>query len=181
MSLTIPLPQTSVSLTYRQLNAGDAPSLFSGLMSHAESLTYLTNEPHRTLEDTQLFIENTLAEWPTGPKYNMGIVWKATGELVGTLALIEEGGRAYFGYAIYPAWRRRGIATEASRWAIHVLRQQPHIFRIYAFCDAENEASKGVLRKAGLVEEATLHRWMSFLNQGSKPKDCTFFYDPWEG
>ncbi|MEL6534785.1 MAG: GNAT family N-acetyltransferase, partial [Bacteroidota bacterium] len=150
----------------------------SNLMSHPPSLTYLTNEPHQTLEDTLQFIEQTGTEWSTGPKYNMGIVWKETGELVGTLAIIDEGGRAYFGYAIYPGWRGRGIATEASRWAIQVLLQHSEVFRIYAYCDSENEASKAVLRKAGLVEEATLYRWMRFPNQGLKPKDCTFFYYP---
>ncbi|HAA15744.1 MAG TPA: hypothetical protein DCE41_30165, partial [Cytophagales bacterium] len=91
MPLSIPLPQSSVSLTYRKLTTTDAPSLYAELMSHAESLTFLTYAPHSNLQETQQFIEQALSEWETGPKYNLGIVWQATGELVGTLAIIDEG------------------------------------------------------------------------------------------
>jgi predicted acetyltransferase len=78
------------------------------------------------------------------------------GELVGRLSvrfvlndfLAAEGG--HIGYAVLPAFRRRGYATEMMRRAVAIAREGG-VERILVFCDDDNLASATVIERAGGV------------------------------
>lgn len=178
MAFTIHFPAASSRLSFRKLRPEDAFTLFE-YTQHKQNLKYLSFLPHQSIQDARDFIDQANLAWEVGSKYDMAITWKNNSqELIGTLAIINEGGRVFIGYNIHPNQQGKGVATEATQWAIQWLQRNTEVYRIYAFCDAQHEASKAVLRKAGMIEEGKLHQWMVFPNQGNQAKDCTFFWAP---
>jgi RimJ/RimL family protein N-acetyltransferase len=63
----------------------------------------------------------------------------------------NEEGMVELGYAIAPAYRRRGLAIEATRGMIKYAFQYPGIRRVDAHTLPEKNASTGVLEKAGMT------------------------------
>jgi [ribosomal protein S5]-alanine N-acetyltransferase len=62
----------------------------------------------------------------------------------------DESGMVEIGYAIVPAYRRRGLATEATQGFIDHALSHPHVIRVDAHTLAEPNASTRVLEKAGM-------------------------------
>ena len=63
---------------------------------------------------------------------------------------VNKEGMVELGYAIAPAYRRRGLAIEATRGMIEYAFLHPEIMRIDAHTLPEKNASTGVLEKAGM-------------------------------
>ena len=70
--------------------------------------------------------------------------------LGGFKGLVNEEGMVELGYAIAPAYRRRGLAIEATRGMIKYAFQHPGILCVDAHTLPEKNASTGVLEKAGM-------------------------------
>jgi predicted acetyltransferase len=68
-----------------------------------------------------------------------------------TPALLQAGG--HIGYAVLPAFRRRGYATEMLRLALGVARDGLGLTRVLLTCDDDNAASIRVIEKNGGVLE----------------------------
>lgn len=60
------------------------------------------------------------------------------------------------GFFLVPPARGSGIATDVVRLQIHYAFDQMRVNRIWGSCDAGNEASAGVMRRAGMREEGLL-------------------------
>ena len=100
---------------------------------------------------------------PTGLVPSTFLLAEDDGALVGRLSvrfvlnefLAAEGG--HIGYAVLPAFRRRGYATELMRRAVAIAREGG-VERILVFCDDDNLASATVIERAGGVLESVLPR-----------------------
>ena len=68
----------------------------------------------------------------------------------GFKGLVNEVGMVELGYAIATAYRRRGLAIEATRGMIKYAFQHPEIKRVDAHTLPEKNASTTVLEKAGM-------------------------------
>lgn len=68
----------------------------------------------------------------------------------------DESGMVEIGYAIVPAYRRRGLATEAAQGLIDHAFSHAHIERVDAHTLAERNASTRVLEKAGMKHVGTV-------------------------
>ena len=99
---------------------------------------------------------------------------------MGSFGVINENGKIQFGYIFSPTQWGNGYATEACKKMMTLLRDRKDIYRIGTYVDQENTASIKVLKKSGLIEEATLSQWVRFPNQGNTPKDCVLFRVPVE-
>ena len=60
------------------------------------------------------------------------------------------------GYFLVPPARGTGIASDVVRLQIHYAFDQMQMNRIWGACDAANDASTGVMRRAGMREEGLL-------------------------
>lgn len=85
---------------------------------------------------------------------------EADGRVVGSCHLswnVREG-RGFFGYWIGKPYRGQGYATEASKGLIDFCFAKLGAQRVWAMAFADNGASRRVLKKAGLREEAPLRK-----------------------
>jgi RimJ/RimL family protein N-acetyltransferase len=73
------------------------------------------------------------------------------------------------GYAFYPAFWGRGLATEVATACLELGRRELHLATIVAVTSPENRSSQHVLRKVGLVYER------DFMNEGAL---CSLFRTP---
>ena len=97
--------------------------------------------------------------------YQMAVVLKASGRLIGTCGLrqrqqVDYGGgsplEGDIGYGIHADHRRRGYATEACLAMLRFGFEEIGLHRVWTFCLAENEASWRVLERIGMRREGVL-------------------------
>ncbi|HEX8494586.1 MAG TPA: GNAT family N-acetyltransferase [Pyrinomonadaceae bacterium] len=74
----------------------------------------------------------------------------------GFKGVADESGMVEIGYSIAPAWRTRGLATEAAQGLIDYAFSHPHIKMIDAHTLAETNPSTKVLKKVGMKFMAAL-------------------------
>jgi ribosomal-protein-alanine N-acetyltransferase len=147
-------------LVLRALAREDAPAVFD-YASLPESSRYLSWSPHRSLADSDRFIDVVLAGYASGAPP----LWAVTegGHAVGTICFLEHSrvhAHAALGYVISPLCWGRGLATEAARAVVdHGFSDEClGLNRIEAQVRVENAASARVLEKVGLRREAVLRQ-----------------------
>src|SRR5688572_14547837 len=75
----------------------------------------------------------------------------------GFAGLPDEKGVVEIGYAIAPAYRNRGLATEAAQGLVDYALSQPHIKMVDAHTLAQTNPSTTVLEKIGMKKIGTAH------------------------
>jgi predicted acetyltransferase len=103
-------------------------------------------------------------ELPDGFVAHAELVAEVDGEIVGRTSIrwdLNEflsalGG--HIGYAVRPAHRRQGHATEILRQSVDVLRERG-VHRILVTCDDDNLASARVIEACGGVLEGVVPHW----------------------
>jgi ribosomal-protein-alanine N-acetyltransferase len=173
--LLLPEKIETEQLLLERVRYEDAEAIFYSYASKPEVTKFLAFPTHQSVQDARSFLAYAVGAWDKGIEYVFGIRLKADGQFIGTIGVINENGKAHFGYSISPMFWNKGIATEACRELLSVLKKQKDIHRIWTFIDAENIASGKVLAKCGLVEEARLAKWFRFINQDNQPKDCILY------
>lgn len=165
-------------LLMQRLRYEDASEIFYTYASKPEATRYLSWPTHNSIKDTRQFLQYACAAWQTGIDFSYSIRVKGTGRMVGSIGVVNDTGKTHFGYVLGPLHWGHGFATEACRQLLELLINNPDVYRIGTFVDAENIASAKVLYKCGLIEEAHLVKWYRFVNQANEPKDCILFKLP---
>lgn len=178
--LRLPEKFETPRLLLQRLKYEDAEEIFYAYASKSEATRYVTWATHQTIRDTRQYLATAVPAWNSGLHFNYSLRLLQDNRLVGSIGAINEGGRVQFGYIISPLWWNNGFATEACQWLLGQLILEKSVFRIWTFVDVDNESSCAVLRKCGMIEEARMIRWHSFVNQDNKAKDCIFFRYPIE-
>lgn len=173
--LNLPEKIETDRLVLLRLRYEDAEEMFYTYASKPEVTKHLSFHTHQSVGDARNFLEYVVVAWEKGTEYAFGIRLKGENRFIGTIGFINEDGKVQFGYALSPNYWNKGLATEASKAVLSILKQQKDIHRIWTFIDAENVASGKVLLKCGLVEEARLTKWFRFVNQDNEPKDCILY------
>jgi len=139
-----------------------------------------------TEEDTKAFIALAMDLQHQTPRrsYELAVVFKATGRLIGGASLRVQAGdprTAELGYTFHPGAWGRGLATEAAKALVQFGFQRLGVQRVFATCRPENTASYRVLRKAGLHFEEYLQNVKIVRGQLVDAFLCGLAREEWAG
>lgn len=158
-------------LRLRVPRLSDARAIFEGYAQDAEVVRYLAWRPHRSLRETEQFLEKCAAGWAAGDDFPWAVTLKPGAELIGMLGLRPRGFKADVGYALARRFWGQGFAAEALRPVVGWALAQPGVFRVWALCDVDNRASARVLEKVGMTREGLLRRYTLHPNASDEPRD----------
>jgi [ribosomal protein S5]-alanine N-acetyltransferase len=163
--------QTS-RLILRRPRGEEAPLIFRAYGQDAEVTRYLMWRPHQDVQEAQAAVERFLSGWAAGTQFCWLIFAREGNELAGSIAARRDENGVNLGYLLArPHWGR-GLMTEAVAAVVRWAYSDPSVFRIWAACDVENEASARVLEKTGFLREDVLKKWSLLPNISAVPRDC---------
>ena len=141
-------------LTLIAPNSDDAEAIFERYASIPEVTRYLGWPQHRSVADTQGFLEFSAMEWerwPAGPY----LIWsRDDGRLLGGTGLsFKDEHIAITGYVLAKDSWGQGYASEALAAMIDLAREIG-VTRVEALCHPQHRASWRILEKAGFVRES---------------------------
>ena len=168
---TPPESLTTTRLLLRKPRAEDAPLIFTGYAQDPEVTRYLTFRPHVDLKDAQEAVERFLEGWRSGKSYCWLIFRRDGEELIGAISAREDQG-INLGYLVARPYWRRGFMSEALGAVVEWAFGKPAIFRVWAVCDVDNEASARLLERTGFHQEGILRKWSVHPNVSYVPRDC---------
>jgi len=142
----------------------DARDIFARFASDDEVTRYLSWPLHRTVADSDAFVQFSLDEWSRRPAGPYLIRDRSDGRLIGSTGLaVDDKARAMTGYVLArDAWGR-GYATEALTAMLQIAAVMG-LEELSALCHAEHKASIRVLEKCGFSRDAGVRSPMSFPN-----------------
>jgi RimJ/RimL family protein N-acetyltransferase len=166
-------------LVVRCYDPRDAPLLKAAIDESLEHLRpwmpWAYGEP-LTLEQQLELVRQFRSSFDANENFTYGIFDRDESELLGSTGLhphIGAGGLE-IGYWIRASATRQGLVTESSAALTRVGLEVCAADRIEIRIEPHNEASLGVPRKLGFVEEATLRRRLPW-REGEPLRDVTIF------
>ena len=166
-------------LVIRCYDPRDAPLLKEAIDSSLEYLLpwmpWAADEPQTLDEKTEL-LRGFRSAFDAGENFTYAIFSADESELLGSAGLeprVGPGGLE-IGYWVRTSVTRQGIATEMAAALTRVGIEVCGADRIEIRIDPGNEASMGIPRKLGFVEEATLRRRLP-VRAGGPLRDVTIF------
>jgi [ribosomal protein S5]-alanine N-acetyltransferase len=142
-------------LRLRPLTLEDGAAMFL-YASDPEVTKYLPWEPAMSAESVRPFLAEQVWRRKQGTAYTFGIIWKETGELIGSTSLMGLSTwrfwrrQAELGYILRRDFWGRGVMTEAAQMTLDFAFRSLRVRRVYAWADTENTASCRVLEKIGM-------------------------------
>jgi [ribosomal protein S5]-alanine N-acetyltransferase len=141
--------------------------------SDPETVRYLVFKRNDSIQEVETFLQTCLESWEKGSDFDYAICLKATGDLIGMIAIRNVSSfMPNFGYVVMKQYWGNGYVSEALSTLMHWAWAQPHIYRLWAYCDVDNRASARVMEKTGMIKEAVLRRWHMAPNISNEPRDC---------
>lgn len=112
--------------------------------------------------------------WRTGGATRTFAARDATSrELLGGCEIrLKDEGIAHMSYWIFPEHRRRGLASRAVRLACGFAFSELGVERIELYVEPDNQASRGVARRAGFTQEGILRARARF---GAERRDMILY------
>jgi RimJ/RimL family protein N-acetyltransferase len=170
-----PAQIATARLRLRRLAAADAATIFAAYAQDPEVTRYLMWRPHRSIAETQAYVESRIAAWTNDEAFTYALTLPEASRAIGAIELRPAGHRVEFGYVLARAHWGNGYVSEALRTLVDWALAQPGVWRAWSLCDAENLASARVMEKAGLDFEAVLRGWTIHPNIGPEPRDCRVY------
>ncbi len=159
-------------LLLRRAAVTDTDAIFDAYAQDEEVSRYMIWEPHKTIADTQAFLQRCDDDWKQATAFPWAIVRKGDNTLIGMFELRIMQHRVELGYVLAQSVWGQGLIPEAAEPIMQWINTQPSIYRTWAICDVENKASARVLEKIGMQLEGTLHRWEVHPTINKEPRDC---------
>ena len=155
-------------LILRRYTAEDARQMFDHWVGDDEVTRYLTWPTHANVGVTEWVVDDWVKRYEQPDCYHWGLELKATGELIGDIAvvrIIEPVLEAELGWCMGRAWWGNGYMPEAARAVLKVLFDEVGFNRVCAAHDVENPKSGRVMQKIGMTLEG-VHRQAGRNNRG---------------
>ena len=153
-----PFPDlTTERLLLREITKKDTPEIFL-LRSNAAVYQFLGKEPATSLKEAEDFIELINNNTRNNEAILWGIVLKEDPlKVIGTICfwrLDNHNYRAEIGYALLPAWWRKGIMKEAILKVLEYGYTTMGLHSVEARISAGNIPSSAILEATGFIKEA---------------------------
>ena len=168
---------TTERLVARLPRPEDAAAVFAAYASDPEVTRYLSWCYYTEVDPLRKFLYSVVRTWETddGGHYGWLLCLRGTDTPIGSIGVGFDAHGAVIGYVLGRAYWGRGLMPEAVRYVSAWALAQPSLFRVWAFCDAENLASSRVMEKAGFLREGLLRRWQVCPTIGPEPRDCLIY------
>ena len=150
----------------------DAEAIFAEYAQDAEVTKYLTWRPTGNIEDTRKHLRTSATAWKEGKAFQWVILRKEDDQLLGAVGVRVDGHKVELGYVLARRFWGKGYMTETVRAVVNWALKEKEVYRIWAVCDVENQASARVMEKVGMQCEGILHRWTMHPNRSDEPRDC---------
>lgn len=145
-------------LILRDLRQSDAEDIFR-YACKPEITRYLLWDSHKSLEDTNRFIDLVIDGYKCGEPTNWGIELEATGRVIGTIGFHRwraQHASVEIGYVMSDEYWNQGYMTEVVQAVLDYLLGTLELNRVEAHCIDNNKASERVMEKVGMQYEGTL-------------------------
>jgi [ribosomal protein S5]-alanine N-acetyltransferase len=151
-------------LMLRRPQLSDADAIFERYASDREVTRFLGWPQHRSVRETEAFLEFSAQEWARWPAGPYLIMSRANGQLLGSTGLgFYTSSEAMTGYVLArDAWGK-GYASEALAAMIDVAARVG-VTRLSALCHPEHDPSRHVLEKSGFMRDDIPKRQTEFPN-----------------
>jgi ribosomal-protein-alanine N-acetyltransferase len=159
-------------LTLRRPTLDDAQAIFEEYAADPDVTKYLVFKPHTEVETVRVFLRELMAAVEEGARFPWAVTLTGTDRLIGMLEIRIDGMGANIGYVLAKQYWGRGYMPEALRAVVEWAMGQPEIYRVWAFCDVDNQGSARVMEKIGMQREGILRRWSVSPNVSDEPRDC---------
>ncbi len=147
-------------LILRKVTKDDLASMYE-YGSDPEVSKYVTWERHRSIDDTQAFLDFILNQYENGKLAPWAIEYKENGKMIGTIDFVDWQPAlriGEIGYVLHRDYWGRGLMSEAAKRVIDFGFEEMDLVRIQAVCLPENKGSYRVMEKAGMEYEGTLRK-----------------------
>lgn len=174
---------TTNRLQLRQIQAIDAEALYA-IFSDEEAMQFYGHEPHRSLVETRVSIEQTQARYRQREAIRWGIIFKGEDQVIGSCSFhhFDPGfHRSETGYELHRAYWGQGIMTEAMSAILTYGFAELGLHRIEAIIDNANERSKSLLLKLGFTYEGNLRQRYYFQGHFEDEHYFGLLNDEWHG
>jgi [ribosomal protein S5]-alanine N-acetyltransferase len=154
------------SITLRELELSDAPTLFA--MLSTEEVSRFISPPPTTVEGYERFITWTHRQREAGELVCFGIVPHGMTQAVGIIQVrsLEKGFRtAEWGFALGSPYWGNGMFIESANMVLDFTFDQIGVHRLEARSASHNGRGNGALQKMGAIQEMRLRQ--SFLKHGT--------------
>ena len=148
-------------LVLRPFVREDAQAMYENWASDPEVTKFLSWPAYKSIADADRILDIWLADYGKKDFYQWAIVWKDSGQPIGSVSVVNSDDRvemAEIGYCIGKTWWGRGIMPEAVRAVMAYLFEEVGMLRLEVGHDPDNTASGAVIRKCGFHYEGTLRR-----------------------
>lgn len=163
-------------LLLRKPSPDDATMLFDAYARDPEVAKFLTWRPHRSVSETRQFLLWLEAKQAEQKLEAYVLTYKdAINRPIGMIESRSTEHGACLGFVLAKAHWGRGLMPEALEPIVNAAFHEKHLWRVYAFCDFHNAASKRVLEKINMNCEGILRRWTIHPNISAEPRDCYCF------
>ena len=159
---------TQPQIFLRPVQQNDAEAIYHHLKNPNITKMLLRIPTPFTMDDAYDFLNRVEAETQKETDWVWAIVSRETNELLGLCgAHIREGNRELveLGYWIGQEYWGKGIATEAIRQQLALMKTQLHFTKVFATVFEGNNASKGVLLKNGFEYMPSKNKWLDKGNE----------------
>jgi len=150
----------------------DAVSIFEQYAQDAAVTKFLTWKPHKQIHETHEYLKRCISAWETSRAFPWALTRKEDGDLIGMIEARVDGYKMDLGYVLARSHWGQGYMPEAVKAVVDWAQGQDSIYRVWAVCDAENQASSRVLEKVGMTKEGVLRRWIIHPSVSAQPRDC---------
>ena len=143
----------SERLAFRRIKRDDAQAYFCNLGSSEAVCRGLLFNPHSDIKESVASVEKALLRYADGRCYRWAVTEKGCDELIGIIELLrfcETDNSCSFAYMLAERYWGRGYGSEMLRRVFRFAFEEMGVQVIRADHFADNPASGGAMRKAGM-------------------------------